>query len=97
LTFHGFAGATVRHVSDRLSSFDVNPSQPQYHLPQYTTTDIRTGIEIEKTRVQLYVRNAFDSRGQLSADSTFAVVPGGPVEVSILQPRTIGVSLNTRF
>jgi iron complex outermembrane recepter protein len=95
-SYNAFAGATLRHVSERVASFNMNTSEPQYHLPEYTTTDVRTGLDIGDARAQLYVRNVFDSRGQLSADTTFTVT-GGPAEVSLLQPRTIGISVSTRF
>jgi outer membrane receptor protein involved in Fe transport len=86
-------GATFRYVSERRASFDNNTSFPQYHLPDYTTLDLRTSLNLERFNVQLYVRNLFDERGELSAmHANF-----GTARVSILQPRTVGVSLTTHF
>jgi iron complex outermembrane recepter protein len=85
-------GATVRHVSDRRVSFDGSTSFPQYSLPAYTTADIRFGLTLSSTDIQLYAHNLFDERGQLSAVTNF-----GPPQVTILQPRTIGISASTRF
>jgi iron complex outermembrane receptor protein len=85
-------GTTLRYVSDRTASFDGSP-RPQYRLPAYTAVDLRSGIAIDRVNVQLYVRNLFDERGQLSALYTNV----GTARVAILQPRTIGVTLSTKF
>ncbi|MGN6821048.1 MAG: TonB-dependent receptor [Sphingomonas sp.] len=89
-------GASLRYVSDRTSSFDLNPGFPQYHLPDYVTVDLRAGFSAGPVDARLFVRNLFDVRGQLSADTTLSFL-GGPAQVTILQPRTIGLSLSTRF
>jgi len=91
-----FLGATVRHVADRVVSFDASASIPQYDLPEYTTVDLRAGVQLGASRLQFYVKNAFDERGQLSATTAFSGL-GGPVWVSLVQPRTIGVNLISRF
>ena len=91
---HG--GAVVRYVSDRVSGWDEG-SQPQYDVPSYTTVDIRGSFAFGNATARLFVRNLFDERGQLSAD-TLTVLPfGGPVQVSIMQPRTYGVSIDVNF
>jgi outer membrane receptor protein involved in Fe transport len=91
-----FVGATARHVADRVVSFDASASVPQYDLPDYTTVDLRAGVQLGATRLQLYVKNAFDERGELSATTAFSGL-GGPVWVSLVQPRTIGVNLISHF
>lgn len=91
-----FIGTTVRHVTDRVSSYDESPGSPQYDLPEYTTVDLRTGLQLGAARLQLYVRNAFDERGKLSATTAFSAL-GGPVWVSLVQPRTIGFNVITQF
>lgn len=99
----GFAvttGATVRFVSDRRSGFygfhGAPPPLPQYDLGSYTTLDLRAGTTLGPVDAQLFVRNVFDDRGQVSA-STSAATLGGPAWVSLVQPRTIGVSLTSHF
>jgi iron complex outermembrane recepter protein len=91
-----FLGTTVRHVTDRVSSYDASAGSPQYDLPEYTTVDLRTGLQLGSARLQLYVKNAFDERGKLSATTAFSAL-GGPVWVSLVQPRTIGLTLLTQF
>jgi iron complex outermembrane receptor protein len=89
-------GATLRFVSDRVASFDASGLLPQYDLGQYVSVDLRAGATFGRVQAQLFVRNLFDDRGQLSA-STFLSGAGGPTQVTILQPRTIGISATTRF
>ena len=91
-----FVGTTVRHVTDRVSSYDASPGSPQYDLPEYATVDLRTGLQLGAARLQLYVKNAFDERGELSATTAFSAL-GGPVWVSLVQPRTIGLNVITQF
>jgi iron complex outermembrane receptor protein len=90
------AGATLRFVSDRVASFDANALLPQYDLGDYVTVDLRAGATFGPVVTQLFVRNLFDVRGQLSA-STFTSGAGGPAQVTILQPRTIGISATAHF
>jgi iron complex outermembrane receptor protein len=91
-----FLGTTVRHVTDRVSSYDASAGSPQYDLPEYTTVDLRAGLQLGSARLQLYLRNAFDERGKLSATTAFSAL-GGPVWVSLVQPRTIGFNVITQF
>jgi outer membrane receptor protein involved in Fe transport len=89
-------GATIRYVSNRTASFDANASLPQYRLPGYASVDLRAGLTAGPINVQLYVRNLFDERGQLSAQTVLSGF-GGPAQVTMLRPRTIGLELSTRF
>jgi len=89
-------GAALRHVSDEFSGFAnavKNPNvAPQYHLPAYTTFDLRTGIVLKAVDLQLYVHNLFDDRGQLGI-----LLPQFGARVGVIQPRTIGMMATTRF
>ena len=92
----GSVGATYRFIDDRTSSFDESGSLPQYDLPSYQVVDLRTGFELGAAQVQLYVKNVFDERGELSV-YTGQTLLGGPANLSIMQPRTYGVSVNFGF
>ena len=89
-------GATLRYVSDRSASFDANGSLPQYDLPDYVAVDLRAGLSVGPVDAQFYVKNLFDVRGQLSAQTILSGF-GGPAQVTIMQPRTIGLKLTTDF
>lgn len=92
----GSIGASWRYVGKRTSSFAGNPSFPQYVLPAFHTVDLRAGLEAKRWSLDLYVRNLFDERGQLSATTGFAFA-GGPARVTVAQPRTFGAILTGRF
>lgn len=91
-----FAGATYRFVGERWASFDQNPGIPQYRLPSYLTLDLRTGVTFKNNRVELYIKNLTDRAAELSAETILATA-GGPAEVALLQPRTVGLSFSTKF
>jgi len=89
-------GATLRFVSDRNAGFDGNPNLPQYDLGDYVTIDLRAGATVGPAKVQLFVRNLFDIRGAVSAYMATSSL-GGAARVTVLQPRTFGVSLSGKF
>lgn len=89
-------GTTVRHVAERNASFDLNTGMPQYELPAYTFVDVRAGMTLGATSIKLYCKNVGDRRGQLSAMTGMALA-GGPIQVSMLQPRTFGLSVDVTF
>lgn len=89
-------GGTVRLASDSTTSFDASPSLRQYHLGSYATVDLRAGFSFGAVEAQLYVRNLFDTRGQLAAQTVLSQL-GGPAQVLMLRPRTLGLKLTSRF
>lgn len=89
-------GGTVRFVSDRKAGFDLNPNLPQYDLGDYVTIDLRAGAAFGPVTAQVFVRNLGDSRGAISAYMATAAL-GGAARVAVLQPRTIGINLSSRF
>lgn len=94
-------GATLRFVSDRTSgfsgAFSTSITQPPlYRLPDYVALDLRAGLTLDRINLQAFVRNVFDERGELSAFTNYSPL-GGPAQVTVLQPRTVGVSANVAF
>lgn len=89
-------GATLRYISDRTVSFNSNVGTPQYRLPDYAQVDLRAGVTVGPVDAQIFVRNLFDTRGQLSG-LTYLSSLGAPAQVTVMQPRTIGASLTTKF
>jgi outer membrane receptor protein involved in Fe transport len=89
-------GATLRFASDSTASFDASPALRQYEVPDYTTVDLRAGLSFGRIDAQFYVKNLFDTRGQLAAQTILSQL-GGPAQVLILRPRTFGLRLSSRF
>ena len=92
----GSIGASWRYLGKRTASFDASLSAPQYVLPAFSTFDVRSSIGTDRWTLDLYVRNIFDKRGQISATTNFAFA-GGPARVTVIQPRTFGAVLTTHF
>jgi outer membrane receptor protein involved in Fe transport len=92
----GFAGATYRFVGERFASFADNPGLPQYRLPSYSTLDVRTGVNLRGNRLELYVKNVANRLGEMNAGTQISVA-GGPAQVTLIQPRTVGLSFSTKF
>lgn len=89
-------GATLRFATDSKASFDASPSLRQYDVPDYVTVDLRAGLSLGAVDAQLYVRNLFDTRAQLNAQTILSQL-GGPAQVLVLRPRTFGVRLTSQF
>jgi iron complex outermembrane receptor protein len=93
--FKGFVGATWSYVGSRASDFASSTATPpgQLDLPSYNTTAIRLGIDNHRYRVALYGKNLSDSRGITDYLGSGAPYP----QVTVIQPRTIGVALSVKF
>ncbi|MCS0629941.1 TonB-dependent receptor [Telluria mixta] len=94
--FAAYAGATQRYVGARNAGFAGSAALPFYRLPAYALTDLQAGVDFRRASVSLFVRNVFDRRAQLAADSTVQAF-GGPAWVSLAQARTIGATLTVPF
>jgi iron complex outermembrane receptor protein len=86
-TWFGFAGASFEHTGEQHEDFENG-----FLHPAYNRTDLRLGMRDEALTLTLYVKNLANSHGQLS---------GAPIDnlewVSIIQPRTVGLSAVVRF
>ncbi len=93
--YKGFVGATWSFVGSRSSDFAVSTATPpgQLVLPSYNTTAVRLGLENAHYTAMLYGKNLSDARGITNYDGV-----GSPYSsVSVIQPRTIGLSLSAKF
>jgi iron complex outermembrane recepter protein len=91
-------GAAVSYMGERTAAYnDSPPSDPQYHLPAYTAFDLSAGFTLGAAHAQLYVRNLFDERRQVLPWLPGASAFSGQVPISILPPRTVGVTVSTEF
>ena len=67
----------------------------QVDLPSYNTIAARLGLENDRYRITVYGKNLGDKRGITSYQSSGA--PGLSGEITVIQPRTIGVTLSAKF
>jgi outer membrane receptor protein involved in Fe transport len=98
-----FVGATWSYVGDRKSLFSGTVGQ--IPVPSYNTFDLRLGAHLRSHwTVELFAKNVADVRGINSIGGNESVVGGGspftgiPGEsVTIIQPRTVGVTVTARY
>lgn len=94
----GFVGLADRYVGDRNGGYDGSLQAPQYLLSGYNVIDGRFGVQWENFSAQLFVKNASNKAGEVSADmSNTTFNPTAPARVALIQPRTIGLQLTYDF
>ncbi|MBW8815844.1 MAG: TonB-dependent receptor [Caulobacterales bacterium] len=93
----GHVGGGFRYVGDRFS--DPESSPLVVHAKSYTALDLNAGVSNDRWSLRLYARNLTDTRAYLSPSLLTDPLTGARdhAETTILQPRTIGVSLDARF
>jgi hypothetical protein len=90
-------GVTLRHVTDRSVAFGRASGADIYQLPAYTTVDLRSGIILGEVDLRVFIRNIFDARAQVGSRTYATPSAAAPVQVTILQPRTVGVNASYHF
>jgi outer membrane receptor protein involved in Fe transport len=91
-----FVGATWSYVGARSTDFGSDETQLlQVRLPGYNNYGARVGLDNDRWRWTLYAKNLSDSRGISNYVSSGAFNLNGGA--SIIQPRTFGVTLSTKF
>lgn len=87
----GWVGASERHTGERDAIVGG-----AYRMPAYWLTDLNGGIDFGRVSLSMYVRNVFDAHAQLGT-STAELSLGGPAQVELARPRTIGMTLAASF
>ncbi len=87
---------SVHGVSSRNAGFVGSASLPNYRLPGYALVDAKAGVTWNKVEFNLFARNLFNRRAQLSAETTYVPL-GGSAQVVESMPLTIGLSVSAEF
>lgn len=93
--FKGFLGVTWSYVGARSSDFAASAAAipGQVVLPSYNTTQVRLGFENDRYKVTLFGKNLSDARAATNYFSS-----GAPYStLTIIQPRTVGLTLSAKF
>ena len=94
--FAAFVGATWSYVGARETGFGTDATGlTQVRLSSYDSYAARVGLDNDRYRVTLYGKNLSDSRGITNYVSQGA--PGLNGDISVIQPRTFGVTLSAKF
>jgi outer membrane receptor protein involved in Fe transport len=92
---------TMTYAALRLSDIDALGN-----MPAYATADISFGAERDKTSVEVFAKNLFDTRAQqnryspteTSESAPYAGAPIPPaIYVQTIQPLTIGIKIGQKF
>ena len=101
-TWRGFIGGGWRYVGSRYSAVEGSTSNG---LPQglearaYGVVDLHLGAQTRDLRISLFAKNLFDNRAYLAAQTYFNSLFLTPIDIQapVLQPRTVGVSIDKSF
>ena len=91
----GVIGGSFRYVGSRMSDFGLQAGRVR--IPAYNVFDLRMGVEDDTVSAMLFVKNLFDERGISTIEDTLAPTPTSPYQATVIQPRTIGLSIIKQF
>jgi outer membrane receptor protein involved in Fe transport len=99
--FTGGLGGALRYIGERYSDpvSAYSQADPAVELDAYTTLDLNASLSNDLWTLRLFVRNATDERAftstRLVADALLGSL--NQSQLTVLQPRTIGVSFDVAF
>jgi len=98
-----FGGGGYRYLGSRLSNSDGESSAglpAGYTLGSYSLVDLRAGASHGGLTVALYAKNLADKRAyQSPAEYRYTDITSSPIDIKapVVQPRTIGISIDQTF
>jgi outer membrane receptor protein involved in Fe transport len=97
-----YVGGAWRYVGEQSNGFPGTGGflygAQMIDLPSYNVSDLRGGLEFERFEVELFAKNIGDERAVTDFGGFGATLPDAPNgSATLIRPRTIGVSLSTRF
>lgn len=94
-----FVGGSFGYVGNRTPDFGTRDADGSLkRLDAYETIDLRAGVDTGRWLVQAYVRNALNTSGITSIVSLDpGTYPNDAGAVGLIRPRTIGLTVGTRF
>jgi outer membrane receptor protein involved in Fe transport len=90
--FHG----DYAYVGSSLSTVNNGPTMPLVR-PAYSLVNLKTGIDIQRWEISVFVDNLFDEHANLSDVPPQGIeLPGRP-RIAVNRPRTVGVDTRIKF
>jgi iron complex outermembrane receptor protein len=93
----GEVGGDYNYVGQRYSDFTSDAGTPRISLPAYRTLNLHTGVLFGRYSLTLYAKNVADERGIISATPITLSKSPDYTGISVVRPRTIGVTLSAKF
>jgi iron complex outermembrane recepter protein len=92
-----YIGGQIAYTGERMADFgDLTPGGQHLFVDDYTTIDLRTGLEMGNWSIELYGKNLGDKQG-ITDFTPPGQFPNGAAGLAVIRPRTIGVSIGARF
>jgi outer membrane receptor protein involved in Fe transport len=99
--------ATATYEGARRRDLRLTENAIYRNMRAYTVVDLSTGVDVADWSLDLYAKNLFDKRGQVSkgiqcvetvcGDPGGATALGGKIYTTVIRPRTIGLRLGRKF
>jgi len=98
----GFSGADVNYLGSRLYEFVTAPGPGQspsarLGFPAYTQVNLHTGVRSGSWRLNVFVNNVSDRRAVIGLQPQAALGVTQGYYATVIQPRTVGLSLSRAF
>jgi iron complex outermembrane receptor protein len=90
-------GGSLNYTGERTAAFDERAADGSIRKAgSFLTLDLRAGLYHGRWSVELYGKNLTNDMGVTSIDPA-GFLPNGALGLSLIRPRTIGVSVGTRL
>jgi len=89
-------GASYRYVGSRDTSFDQDFETPNLHLPAYGEFDLRAGLAIDDSTLNLFVDNVLNERGAVDIQESLGSLTSPP-RLAVIRPLAVGLQVTTAF
>ncbi len=92
-----YVGGQLSYTGDRTADFSNRAADGSIREAEsYATVDVRAGIDTGRWSFEVFGKNVGDERG-INGIIAEGILPNGAIGLSMIRPRTIGVSIGARF
>ena len=95
--WNGDVGGDYSYIGQRESDFTSDDTTPRVSLPCFRVLNLHAGVVVSRYSVNLYVKNLADERGIISASPLTLSKSPDYEGISLIHPRTVGISASVKF
>jgi hypothetical protein len=93
-----YVGGLLAYTGERAFDYDVRTADGSPRMiDSYYTLDFRVAAYAGRWSLELYGKNLTDEMGITNVDASGLAIPNGAYGLSLIRPRTIGLSVGVRF